>query len=77
MYITCIFFTECNFFLHGFASFYFISSIPRYGALSFGNVRSFVPPKYNDRVPTTYKKMAVRNAAMVRVSFHLLCSVEL
>ncbi|XP_041481767.1 ATP-binding cassette sub-family A member 2-like isoform X2 [Lytechinus variegatus] len=36
----------------------------RYGALSFGNVRNFVPPKFNDDVPTIYKKIAVRNAAM-------------
>lgn len=39
--------------------------IYRYGALSFGNVRNFVPPKFNDEVPAIYKKIAVRNAAMV------------
>ncbi|XP_071498338.1 ATP-binding cassette sub-family A member 2-like [Diadema antillarum] len=36
----------------------------RYGAISVGNVRNFVPPTFNDDVPTTYKKIAVRNAAM-------------
>lgn len=37
----------------------------RYGALSVGNVRKFVPPQYSNDVPQLYRKIAVRNAAIV------------
>ncbi|XP_033642721.1 ATP-binding cassette sub-family A member 2-like isoform X2 [Asterias rubens] len=36
----------------------------RYGGISFGNVRSFVPSKYGNIVPDTYRSIAVRNAAI-------------
>nr|XP_006817327.1 PREDICTED: ATP-binding cassette sub-family A member 2-like [Saccoglossus kowalevskii] len=36
----------------------------RYGALSFGNVRPFVPPDFGGVVPVIYRKLAVRNSAV-------------
>ncbi|XP_038064112.1 ATP-binding cassette sub-family A member 2-like isoform X2 [Patiria miniata] len=38
--------------------------LKRYGGLSFGNVRTFVPAKYGNIVPDTYRMIAVRNAAI-------------
>ncbi|XP_071820131.1 ATP-binding cassette sub-family A member 2-like isoform X3 [Apostichopus japonicus] len=36
----------------------------RYGALSLGNVRKFVPPQFSNDVPKLYRKIAVRNVAI-------------
>ncbi|XP_022085288.1 ATP-binding cassette sub-family A member 2-like isoform X2 [Acanthaster planci] len=38
--------------------------LKRYGGTSFGNVRTFVPAKYGNIVPDTYRSIAVRNAAI-------------
>uniref|UniRef100_UPI00358F4AA8 ATP-binding cassette sub-family A member 2 isoform X1 n=1 Tax=Myxine glutinosa TaxID=7769 RepID=UPI00358F4AA8 len=37
----------------------------RYGAITFGNVRKFIPQAFVDRIPISLRKLAVRRAAQV------------
>ena len=38
----------------------------RYGALSFGNLRDYVPPDFGRHAPTMFRKLAVRSVGKVR-----------
>jgi hypothetical protein len=48
---------------------YYIYYVFRYGAFVFGNNRSFIPKDFGKKSPPLFRKVAVKNAAQVRVFF--------
>jgi hypothetical protein len=48
---------------------YYIYYVFRYGAFVFGNNRSFIPKDFGKKSPPLFRKVAVKNAAQVRVFY--------